>query len=222
VTQGAIVGALWQHLIDAPNPLLFPTIGIAAFLGAGYRTPLAGVAFVAEATGQPGFLVPALLAAAASQLTMGRYSFSPYQRQERSADIEPLARLAVGDIMSPNADTVDAELTLDEAVTAMLTQNRRWAPVVRGGEYVGLVAVTDIVAVPRTDWPERTVADVARTDVMPASAAETVASVTERIRSAGVGAVAVTDGPRVVGVVTQRDLVNVEALLDHLVNAPEP
>ena len=39
---------------------------------------------------------------------------------------------------------------------------------------------------------------------------------------AGVGAVAVTDGPRVVGVVTQRDLVNVEALLDHLVNAPEP
>src|SRR5690606_9484640 len=119
VTQGVVIGALWQQLVEAPNPLLFPTIGIAAFLGAGYRTPLAGVAFVAEATGQPGFLVPALLAAAASQLAMGRHSFSPYQRNERLPDVEPLTRMAVAEIMSPNADTVDAELTLDAVVAAM-------------------------------------------------------------------------------------------------------
>ena len=84
VTQGAIVGSIFEHLVDSPNPRLFPTIGIAAFLGAGYRTPLAGVAFVAEATGEPGFLVPALLAAAAAQLVMGGTSFSTYQRNERS------------------------------------------------------------------------------------------------------------------------------------------
>lgn len=221
VTQGAIVGALCQHLLDAPNPLLFPTVGIAAFLGAGYRTPLAGVAFVAEATGQPGFLVPALLAAAASQLTMGRHSFSPYQRLERAADIEPLTRLAVADVMTPNVDTVDASLSLDDAVTAMLTQNRRWAPVVDGRAYVGLVAVTDIVGVPRAEWAARSVRDVVRTDVLPASGAETVASIAERLRTAGAGAVAVTDGDRVIGVVTQRDLGNVEVLLDHLANAPE-
>ena len=83
VTQGAILGALVQHLTPASNAALFPTIGIAAFLGAGYRTPLAGVAFVAEATGQPFFLVPALLAAAAAQLMMGRWSFSTFQRGER-------------------------------------------------------------------------------------------------------------------------------------------
>jgi CIC family chloride channel protein len=221
VTQGAIIGALCQQLVEAPNPLLFPTIGIAAFLGAGYRTPLAGVAFVAEATGQPGFLVPALLAAAASQLTMGRHSFSPYQRQERAADLEPLTRLAVADIMTPNADTVDASLSLDDAVTAMLEQNRRWAPVVDGGTYVGLLAVTDIVAVPRSGWATTTVRDVARDDVLPASATETVASVTRRLRSTGAGAVAVTDVDRVIGIVTQRDLGNVEVLLDHLANAPE-
>jgi CBS domain-containing protein len=221
VTQGAIVGALWQHLLDASNPLLFPTIGIAAFLGAGYRTPLAGVAFVAEATGQPGFLVPALLAAAASQLTMGRRSFSPYQRNERPADIEPLTRLAVADIMTPNADTVDAALSIDDAVTTMMTQNRRWAPVVDDNVYVGLLAVTDIAALPRDEWATRTVRDVARTDVLPASAGESVASLTERLRAAGAGAVAVVDGDRVIGIVTQRDLGNVEVLLDHLANAPD-
>ena len=148
VTQGAIVGSIFEHIVDSPNPHLFPTIGIAAFLGAGYRTPLAGVAFVAEATGEPGFLVPALLAAAAAQLVMGGQSFSAYQRNERLPNVEPLSRLPVADIMSPSADTIDAELDLDAVVATMMRQNRRWAPVVDGSGYVGLIAVTDISLVP--------------------------------------------------------------------------
>ena len=37
---------------------LFAVIGVAAFLGAGYRVPLAAVMFVAETTGQPGLRRP--------------------------------------------------------------------------------------------------------------------------------------------------------------------
>jgi CBS domain-containing protein len=153
---------------------------------------------------------------------MGRRSFSPYQRHERTADIEPLTRLAVADIMTPNADTVAASLSLDDAVTTMMKQNRRWAPVVDGNLYVGLIAVTDIADVPRAEWSTRTVRDVARTDVLPASAGETVASLTERLRTAGTDAVAVIEDDRVIGIVTRRDLGNVEVLLDHLANAPDP
>lgn len=84
VTQGAIVGSAFQRIVDASNPYLFPTIGISALLGAGYTTPLAGVAFAAEATGQPGFLVPALLATAVARLLVGQKSFSSYQILERA------------------------------------------------------------------------------------------------------------------------------------------
>lgn len=83
VTQGAVVGSIFQRLVDAPNPYLFPTIGISALLGSGYNTPLAGVAFAAEATGQPGFLVPALLATVVARLIVGGQSFSSYQLLER-------------------------------------------------------------------------------------------------------------------------------------------
>jgi CIC family chloride channel protein len=55
-------------------------IGAAAFLGAGYRVPLAAVVFVAEATGRPGFVVPGLLAAVVAELVMGRESVTAYQR----------------------------------------------------------------------------------------------------------------------------------------------
>lgn len=221
VTQGVIVGVLCQQLIDASNPRLLPTVGIAAFLGAGYRTPLAGVAFVAEATGQPGFLVPALLAAAAAQLTMGRQSFSPYQRHERTANIEALTRLAVGDIMTPNPDTVAASLTLDEAITAMMTQNRRWAPAVDSNGYAGLIAVTDIAAVDRSRWATTTVGEIARRDVLPAAMTDTVATITDRLGASDVGAVAVIDDGRVIGVVTERDLRNLAVLLGHLASTPQ-
>jgi CIC family chloride channel protein len=218
VTEGAIVGSVFDRLVDSPNPHLFPTIGIAAFLGAGYRTPLAGVAFVAEATGDPGFLVPALLAAAAAQLVMGGTSFSTYQRNERLPDVGPLSRLAVGDIMSPSADTVPADLDLAAAVTTMLRQNRRWAPVVDASGYVGLIAVTDIALVPMADWPNVNVKDVARTDVAPAAPTETVDEVAERMRAANTEAIAVTTSNTVIGVVTLRDLTNIEVLLDRLNN----
>jgi CIC family chloride channel protein len=218
VTQGAIVGSVFQHMVHAPNPHLFPTVGIAAFLGAGYRTPLAGVAFVAEATGQPGFLVPALLAAAVAQLAMGRDSFSPYQRNERRPDIEPLTRMAVIEVMSPNADTIDASRTLDEVVTMMLRQNRRWAPVVDDMNYIGLLAVTDIAKIPPGDWPSMTARQIAHTDLLPVSPSDPVSLVAERLRSSDNEALAVTEGGRVIGVVTLRDLSNIEILLDRLNN----
>lgn len=218
VTEGAIVGSIFERLVGSPNPHLFPTIGIAAFLGAGYRTPLAGVAFVAEATGEPGFLVPALLAAAAAQLVMGATSFSTYQRNERLPDVEPLSRLPVGDIMTPSADTIDADLDLAAVVAAMLRQNRRWAPVVDSTGYVGLIAVTDISQVPMPEWPNVTARDVARTDVAPAAPAETVEVVADRMRAADSEAMAVTTSNTVIGVVTLRDLTNIEVLLDRLNN----
>jgi CIC family chloride channel protein len=218
VTQGAIVGSAFQHVVHAPNAHLFPTVGIAAFLGAGYRTPLAGVAFVAEATGQPGFLVPALLAAAVAQLSMGRYSFSPYQRNERLPDIEPLSRMAVAEIMSPNADTIHASLTLDEVVTTMLHQNRRWAPVVDDMHYIGLLAVTDIAKIPPGHWPNLTARQIAQTDLLPVAPSDPVSVVAERLRTSSSEAVAVTEEGHVIGVVTLRDLRNIEVLLDRLNN----
>jgi len=216
VTQGAVLGGLVQHLAPASNAALFPTIGIAAFLGAGYRTPLAGVAFVAEATGEPFFLVPALLAAAAAQVMMGHWSFSPFQRTERAADIEPLTRLTLQDVMSPNSDSVDGTTSLDAVVQTMLAANRRWAPVIDHGHYAGILAVTDIAAVPRDAWPTTTAAAIARTDIPPAAPGDTVSAIADRMRATGTNAVAVIHDGRVIGVVTQRDLASVEVLLDRL------
>ena len=83
VVQGSLLGGAVGGIIDSPNHSLFPVLGVAAFLGVGYRVPLAAIMFVAEATGRPGFIVPGLIAAASSQLFMGASSASAYQRDTR-------------------------------------------------------------------------------------------------------------------------------------------
>ncbi|MET0420376.1 MAG: chloride channel protein [Acidimicrobiia bacterium] len=80
VVAGALLGRFAVGVVGDANITLFVVIGVAAFLGAGYRVPLASVIFVAETTGRPGFVVPGLLAAVAAMLVMGRSSVTTYQR----------------------------------------------------------------------------------------------------------------------------------------------
>ena len=72
VVAGALTGALVGGIVNPDDLDLFIVIGVAAFLGAGYRVPLAAVMFVAETTGRPSFVVPGLIAAVAAELLMGR------------------------------------------------------------------------------------------------------------------------------------------------------
>lgn len=84
VVGGALVGRIVGEVFNTVDPALYVLLGIAAFLGAGYRVPLAAVMFVAETTGQPGFIVPALFAAVAADLVMGEVSITTFQRSPAS------------------------------------------------------------------------------------------------------------------------------------------
>ena len=106
VVAGALAGRVVGGSIHALDTSLFTVVGVAAFLGAGYRVPLAAITFVAEATGRPGFVVPGLLAAVVAGLVMGRSSVTAYQRADvpspspsspNGADdrVEPVERVPV-------------------------------------------------------------------------------------------------------------------------------
>jgi CIC family chloride channel protein len=80
VVTGALLGRAAGLIVPGLDHGLAIIVGVAAVLGAGYRVPLAAVVFVAEATGRPGFIVPALLATVAADLVMGGGSVTAYQQ----------------------------------------------------------------------------------------------------------------------------------------------
>jgi CIC family chloride channel protein len=84
VVGGGLVGRGIAEVVHPDRAALYTLLGIAAFLGAGYRVPLAAVMFVAETTGKPNFVVPALFAAVAAELVMGDQSITAFQRRPGS------------------------------------------------------------------------------------------------------------------------------------------
>ncbi len=166
VVEGALIGRLCGSAFGQPGGSLFPVIGIAAFLGAGYRVPLAAVMFVAETTGRPEFVVPGVIAAVAAQLLMGRSSVSPYQQAARAGHLERRFGLPLSDVVRTDIHTVPPDATLSELFAQHLVGRRQTSvPVVEGAGYLGTVRLEEVLDVARQDWGETAVSDVMRTDV---------------------------------------------------------
>lgn len=81
LTGGAFGTAFAQTVVHAAGFEMYAAVGMASFISAGYKTPLAAVTFVAEATGGHAFIVPALIGAAVAYAISGDASVSGDQRR---------------------------------------------------------------------------------------------------------------------------------------------
>jgi CIC family chloride channel protein len=212
VVAGALVGdATSTALGDESN--LFTLIGVAAFLGAGYRTPLAGVVFVAEATGRPGFIVPGLLASVAAQLVMGNASVSAYQARRRMGHLERRFLLSITTAINADVRTVPSDATLEEFQQHLLLTRKVDVPVVDGDRYLGMVSVHDLQAASGLDWSEATVGDVVNDRWPVGSTRWTLEEAITAMEDADVDVLPVADGETFVGIVTTSDIVRLDEIL---------
>ena len=220
---GILVGDLVADLLDlsfGPTRLsastFFASIGIAAFLGAGYRTPLAAVMFVAESTGETKFVVPALIAVAVSQVVVGRNSVSSFQTDTRVGHLERRFGMPIASVLQTEVDTVTSDATVSDYFWMHALAKRQLSSVVvDDGSYAGLVQVSDAVSQDRDTWSITTVAEIMRRDVRPARLSWTLREATAAIEEHDLDQLPVVDaGGRLVGVVTQDDILRLDELLE--------
>jgi chloride channel protein, CIC family len=79
VLFGATIGSLFGILVQGPVSL-YASVGIAAFMSAGYKTPLAAVTFIGDTTGSVSYLVPGMIASAIAYVVSGESSVSSEQK----------------------------------------------------------------------------------------------------------------------------------------------
>jgi CIC family chloride channel protein len=218
VVQGALSGRLIGGLFGGSQQSLFVVVGIAAFLGAGYRVPLSAVMFVAEATGRPGFIVPGLIAAVVAELVMGDSSVSPYQRRRHRGHLEERAELPVAQALVTDPATVDADSSLADFYSEHVAMARRRAvPVVEDRSYLGMVLLDDVLAVDPTEWIETSVASVMRTDLPTARPGDTLGLARAAMVDASAEQLAVVGpGGELHGVVSRMSILDLQELLDQL------
>src|SRR4051812_12430812 len=216
VIEGALLGRLLGGAFGEPTSSLFPVVGIAAFLAAGYRVPLAAVMFVAESTGRHGFVVPGLIAAVMAQLLMGRSSVSSYQMAARAGHLERRFGLPITTALMTDVLTVPPDATIAEFFWHHLLGSRQTSvPVVDGACYVGMVRLDEIRDVDRDTWDTTVVKDVLRDDLPTGRPGWTLGQAMRTMEAADIDRLPVVDDDSsFVGVVSTGQILKLDDILD--------
>lgn len=80
LTGGAVGIIFSQTVVHSTFVGLYAVVGMASFIAAAYKAPLAAVVFVAEVTGGHAYLIPALVGSAVAYAISGDASISSDQR----------------------------------------------------------------------------------------------------------------------------------------------
>ena len=216
---GLIIGRIVGGWIDVGDEALsfFPYIGVAAFLAAGYRTPLAAVMFVAETTGASVFVVPGLIAVAVTQVVIGTASVSSFQRDTRTGHLERRFEMPVTSAMRTDFRTVSPADSLSEYVWGVAFPRKQLESVVANddGTLAGIIRLQDARDHERDEWMAVSVGDAMMEVAEPATLSWTLREVTLAMADADVEVYPVVDAVgRVVGVVTDDAIVKLDELLE--------
>lgn len=161
LTGGALGTAFAQSLAHSAALDLFAAVGMAAFISAGYKTPMAAVVFVAEATGGHAFIVPALIGAAVAYAVSGDASASADQRLHEGVRLQELREIPVSEVMQQQMISAQASLTVREFVGQLSPRSRHEAfPIFDGELLLGAVTLWSILRVSSEKWGSTTLGDL--------------------------------------------------------------
>lgn len=167
LTGGAFGTAFAQLAVHNPSLELYAAVGMAAFIAAGYKTPLAAVAFVAEATGGHAFIIPALIGAAVAYAISGDASVSGDQRLHEGVRVTDLKNIEVSEFMQRKVVSVPASMTLREFADVISARYGHTAfPVLVADQIIGVIPSSSLARFPVERWETTTVSDVTERRVL--------------------------------------------------------
>jgi chloride channel protein, CIC family len=158
---GNALGTAFAQLAHRPSLELYAAVGMASFISAGYKTPLAAVVFVAEATGGHAFIIPSLIGSAVAYAVSGDASVSGDQRLHESVKVHELRSIAVSEVMQQHVISVQASLSLRELTDIISPHNRHTVyPVFEGRKLLGTISLRSLVRVSPEKWKKTQVRDL--------------------------------------------------------------
>jgi len=161
LTGGSFGAAFAQSIAHSPSIDLYAAVGMAAFIAAGYKTPLTAVVFVAEATGGHAYIIPALIGAAVAYAVSGEASVSGDQRLHEGLRASELSKMTVKEVMQKRVVSTEAGSMLREFADSINPQNTHAVyPVYDLGEVVGTISVSALAKVSPQKWDQTKVRDV--------------------------------------------------------------
>ncbi|MDG6907146.1 MAG: chloride channel protein [Nitrososphaerota archaeon] len=147
VVFGSLVGSLFGVLTHS-DVTLFASVGIAAFMSAGYKTPLAAVTFVGDTTGSVSYLVPAMIASFVAYIVSGEHTVSDKQRLMEEVHVHELLGVKAKEALTTEITPLSSKSSITQIMEEFLRQRSTFVVVVDEKGLAKIVSLEDVLKVP--------------------------------------------------------------------------
>jgi CIC family chloride channel protein len=229
--MGGALGGLEAMMLPDKGPGFWPLVSMGAILGGTMRVPLTAVAFALELTHDMNVLLPLLVAGTIAHgvtvLALRRSILTEKISRRgfhlsREYAVDPLEILFVREVMRTSVVALPGSLVLGPLARSLHDERpegrQRLYPVLDDAErMMGVVTRREIVHTPETldGDPDRTLAQIARTNVIVAHPDDSLRVVAYRMAETGRTLLPVIErngGRRLLGLVSLTDLLKARAL----------
>ncbi|MDQ2099728.1 MAG: chloride channel protein [Tychonema bourrellyi B0820] len=219
---GHIVGILQADWLGVGLPVTYALAGMGAFFCAVSRAPITAVVIVFEITADFKLVLPLMICSVVAYLVAEKVdSGSLYDRllelkgiqltKDKPA-VDALSDLYAANVMQRQVETLSSLLTFDEVMQAFSRSHHRGFPVVDGGKLVGIVSQSDLKnAKDRNFTGQFLLKEFMTPQPITVKTNDTLSEVLYRLNNYNLSRLPVTEGRRLVGIITRSDIIRVES-----------
>ncbi|MBD2728420.1 chloride channel protein [Nostoc sp. FACHB-892] len=229
---GHIIGVSELYITGAGSPTTYALAGMGGFFSAVSKVPITAIVIVFEMTTDFNLVLPLMIVSVAAYLVADKVvPGSLYEKLlelkgitlTKEAPMEgALTKLTAKDVMQERVETLDAEMSLEEAMQSFARSHHRGFPVVEDSKLVGIVTQTDLLKIRESakhTLRDRNLADIFLKEIMTAAPMtvtpiHTLSNVLYLLDRYQISRLPVVDGRRLIGIITRADIIRAEA--DHL------
>ncbi|AFZ11777.1 Cl- channel voltage-gated family protein [Crinalium epipsammum PCC 9333] len=219
---GYLVGLSEYHLIEMSLPTSYALAGMGAFFSAVSKAPFTAIVIVFEITTDFNLVLPLMIACVVSYVVADKLAKgSLYQRLLESNGYKlpkeqlkngALAGLTAADLMQPQVETLSIKITLDEAIQAFSRSPHRGFPVVEDQQLLGIVTQTDLSKATTRQLPGDTqLEEIMTPKPISVGSNASLADVLYLLNRYQLSRLPVTEGRKLLGIITRTDLIRAEA-----------
>ncbi|MBE9040893.1 chloride channel protein [Oscillatoriales cyanobacterium LEGE 11467] len=219
---GCLVGLCSQALFGIGEPTTYALAGMGAFFSGVAKVPITAIAIVFEITTDFNLVLPLMITSVTAFIVSGKVARgSLYDallvakgidlKQDYSSNAT-LTKLTADDVMQRQVETLESHLTLDRVRQAFSRSHHRGFPVVENGQLVGTVSQSDLPDITQHQVPEDCpLQDIMTPQPVTVHPTDTLSDVLYQLNRYKISRLPVTEGRRLVGIITRSDIIRVEA-----------
>ena len=202
------------------SPYTFALAGMGAFFTAVVRVPVTAIVIVFEMTADFNVVLPLMISSVVAYIIANIFApgsiyehlldVSGIQLNEESPTHDFLTKLTAEDVMESQVETLASSLTIEEVVKAMSLSHHRGFPVVEDGKLVGIITQSDI-ADDRTNTGGAFLRDIMTPQPITVNPDISLADVLYLLNRYQLSRLPVTEGNKLIGIITRSDIIKVEA-----------